>query len=126
MHGLCVTGKNHGLILHLVPRLTLHPTPHLVRDPTLHLARDPTLEQRSWRLVHWRPVVDESMIWVLCPLMASSYRARYTSDWAVMLIVEWLTDFLEVEVVRSSFNEFSIFRGGRPFQWSTSRAVIYL
>jgi hypothetical protein len=58
MHDLCVTGRIHSLILHLVPRPTLHPTPHLVRDLTLHLAHDPTLRaQRSWRLVHWRPVV---------------------------------------------------------------------
>jgi hypothetical protein len=36
MHDLCVTGRIHSLILHLVPHPTLHPTPHPVRDPTLH------------------------------------------------------------------------------------------
>jgi hypothetical protein len=43
-----------------------------------------------------------------------------------MLIVEWLMDFLEAKVVRAHLMEFSIFRGGRPFQWSTSRTVIHL
>jgi hypothetical protein len=41
MHGLCATGKNHGLILHLVPRLALCSTLDPTCDPTLHLARDP-------------------------------------------------------------------------------------
>jgi hypothetical protein len=41
------------------------------------------------------------MIWVLCPLVASNYRARHTSDWAVVVIVEWLTKFLEDVVVRT-------------------------
>jgi hypothetical protein len=36
MCDLCVTGRIHSLILHLVARSTLHPTPHPVRDPTLH------------------------------------------------------------------------------------------
>jgi hypothetical protein len=60
MHGLCVTGKNCGPILHLVPHPTLHPAPHPVRDPTLHQAHNPTLRaQWSWRLVHWLPMMDE-------------------------------------------------------------------
>jgi hypothetical protein len=45
--------------------------------------------------------MDESRIWVLCPLVPSSYRARHTSDWAVAVIVEWLTRLLEDVVVRT-------------------------
>jgi hypothetical protein len=53
--------------------------------------------------------------------MASSYRARYTSDWAVIVIIEWLMDFLEDVVVRSSFNEFPFLEevdpsSGRPLK----------
>jgi hypothetical protein len=81
MHGLFAIGKNRGLILHLVPRLALCSS----LDPTCDLA---LRVHRSWWLVHWRPVVDESMIWVLCPLVASNYRAQHTSDWKVVVIVE--------------------------------------
>jgi hypothetical protein len=45
--------------------------------------------------------VDESVIWVLCPLMASSYRDQNTSDWVVVVIVEWLTKFQEDAAVRT-------------------------
>jgi hypothetical protein len=41
-----------------------------------------------------------------------------------MLIVEWLIQFLEAKAVRAHLMEVTIFRGGRPFQWSTSRTVI--
>jgi hypothetical protein len=44
MYGFLATGKNCGLILHLVPRPTLRSTLDLAHDPTLHLAHDPTLE----------------------------------------------------------------------------------
>jgi hypothetical protein len=54
MHGLCVTGKNHGSVLHPVPRLALHPKPHLEHDPTLHMTHDPALRAHwRWWLVHW-------------------------------------------------------------------------
>jgi hypothetical protein len=32
-----------------------------------------------------------------------------------MLIVEWLTQFLEAKAIRTHLMEHSIFRGGRPF-----------
>jgi hypothetical protein len=74
MHDMCVTGRIHRLILHLVPHPTLYPAPHSVCDPALHLARDPALGvQASWWLVHWRSAMGESETWVLCPLMDSSY-----------------------------------------------------
>jgi len=41
-----------------------------------------------------------------------------------MLIVEWLIHFVEAKVVRAHLMEVAIFRGGRPFQWSTSQTII--
>jgi len=124
---LCLTCRNHSPRLHLIPHPTLHLTLHPVRDPTLHLAHDQALgAQRSWQLFHWWPLVDESKTWVLFSLMASRYGAPWNSYWTIMLIVEWLTDFLEAKVVSNSFNEFATFRRGRPFHWSTSWAVTYL
>jgi hypothetical protein len=61
------------------------------------------------------------MIWVLCPLMASNYRAAYTSDWAVMLISEWLIDFLEAKAIRAHLMDFPVLEevdpsSGRPLE----------
>jgi hypothetical protein len=62
-YGFLATGRNHDPILHPTPHPTLHSTLDPTRDPTLHLARDPTLRAHwSWRLVHWRPLMDESGI----------------------------------------------------------------
>jgi hypothetical protein len=35
--------------------------------------------------------MDESGMWVLCPLMPSNYGARHTLDWAVAATAEWHT-----------------------------------
>jgi hypothetical protein len=75
MYGFIATRKNRGLILHSVPHSELRSTLDPTRDLTLHLARDPSLGVHwRWQLVHWRVVVEKSAIWVLCPLVASSYR----------------------------------------------------
>jgi hypothetical protein len=98
MYGFLATGRNHSLILHLVPCLALRSA----LDPERDLTLDTTLRAHwSWRLAHWRPLVDESRIWVLCPLLASSYRARHTSDWEVAMITEWLTKLLENTAIRT-------------------------
>jgi hypothetical protein len=87
---------NHDPILHPVPRLTLRST----LDLTLHLTLDPTLRaHRSWRLVHWRPLMDESGIWVLCPLIPSSYGARCILDWVVAATAEWHTKTVKKDVL---------------------------
>jgi hypothetical protein len=52
--------------------------------------------------VHWWPLMDESGIWVLCPLVPSIYKARHTSDWAVAVTTEWHTRLLEDVVVRTN------------------------
>jgi hypothetical protein len=51
-------------------------------------------------------MVEESTIWVFCPLVVSSYRDHDISDWVVMMITEWLTDFLEAKAVRAHLMDF--------------------
>jgi hypothetical protein len=66
-------------------------------------------------------VVGESVIWVLFPLMASNYRAAYTSNWVVILISEWLTDFLEAKAIREHLMDFIVLEevdpsSGKPLE----------
>jgi hypothetical protein len=62
MHDLCVTGQIRKAFFHLV----LHPVLHLTLRPTLKT-------WASWWLLYQRPMLGESMTWVLFTLMASSY-----------------------------------------------------
>jgi hypothetical protein len=71
MHGFLATGRNHSMILHLLPRPVLHST----LDLTLQSACNLSLRAYwSWQLVHWWPLMDESVIWVLFPLVVFDYR----------------------------------------------------
>jgi hypothetical protein len=64
-YGFLATGWNHIPIIHLIPRLTL--------CSALDPARDSTLGAHwSWQLVHWRPLMDESGIWVFSPFVPSN------------------------------------------------------
>jgi hypothetical protein len=52
----------------LVPALVLVPDPTLI--PALSIAQK---RKASWRLWHWRPVMDKSGTWVFFMIAPSSY-----------------------------------------------------
>jgi hypothetical protein len=57
-----------ALDLALVPALVPVPDPTLVPAPSIAQKR-----KASWRLWHWRPVMDKSGTWVLFIIAPSSY-----------------------------------------------------
>ena len=99
-YGFLATGWNRNLILHPVPHPALRSTRDLAQYLTLHSTCDTTLRENwSWQLVHWWPLMDESWIWVLFPLVPSNYGARHISDWVVATTVEWHTKTVKKDVV---------------------------